>query len=333
MTLLHMDGFDQFANINGAAATSTTLATAGYESTTSGTDSLVVTQGREAGSFAIRLRQDSTTGNAASLSKTISTADPVVTFGFAYMATERSKIVQIEGLIDLEWPVGCRLNGVDGEAIPIRNIWYYYELQVDKTAQMLRLYINNRLDIEAPLPAEAGPMTVYKLKFGSGVTGTAKATQLIDDLVMSDTAGTDFNARKGPIAITTRFPQADATADWEGSVAGPLWPLVSKRPPEASSYIQSNTSGNEATFTSATPLPNDSPVYALGIVTRALKTDIDKRTIGLVWGDGDNRLEKINAELTTENKYYYALFEAPAPGQAWTKEIVESNSFGVKVRP
>jgi hypothetical protein len=333
MSLLHMDGFDQFANINGAAATATTLGTAGYETTMSGTDSLTVTIGRDAGSYALRLRQDSTTGNSASFAKSVITPEQVVTFGFAYMATERSKIVQIEGLIDLEWPVGCRLNGVDGTAIPIRNIWYYYELQIDKTAQKIRLFINNRLDIEAPLPAEAGPMTTYKLKWGAGVTGSAKTTQQLDDLAFSDSAGSSFNARKGPIAITTRFPQTDYTADWIGSVAGPLAPLVSKRPPEASSYIQSNISGREATFKSAAPLPDDSPVYAIGIIARALKTDIDKRTIGLVWGDDENRLEKINAELTTDNKYYYALFEAPAPGQVWTKEIVESNSFGVKVRP
>jgi len=333
MSLLHMDGFDQFANINGAAATATTLGTAGYETTMAGTDSLTVTIGRDAGSYALRLRQDSAAGNSASFAKAITTSEPVVTFGFAYMATERSKIVQIEGLIDLEWPVGCRLNGVDGEAIPIRNIWYYYELQIDKTAQKIRLFINNRLDIEAPLPAEAANMTVYKLKWGSGVTGSAKTTQHIDDIAFSDSAGSDFNARKGPIAITTRFPQTDHTADWIGSVAGPLAPLVNKRPPEASSYIQSNISGREATFKSSAPLPNDSPVYAIGIIARALKTDIDKRTIGLVWGDDENRLEKINAELTTDNKYYYALFEAPAPGQVWTKEIVESNSFGVKVRP
>lgn len=336
MTLLHMDGFDQFSNINGSAATATTLNSAGYATSASGSDSLLVTPGRAAGTYALRLRQDSPTGQSAYLRRTFESNADVVTIGFAYMATERSPIVRVTGLVDLLWPVGCQLNGVDGTAIPIRNIWYYYELQIDKTAQKLRLYINNKLDIEAPLPAEAQNMTSYVIQWGSGVTGTTVTTQLIDDLMILDSNEVEpggITQRVGPVDITVRFPTSDVTAQWVGSKEGTLASLVNKRPPEAGSYIQSNASGAEATFLSSVPLPTDSPIYAIGVVVRALKTDIDRRQIGLVFGDGANRIEKIRDDLTTENKYLYANFEQPAPGQVWTKEIVESNSFGVKVRP
>lgn len=336
MSLLHMDGFDQFSNINGSAATATTLQSAGYETTVNGTDSLLVMPGRVSNTYALRLRQDAPSGQSAYLRRTFESDADVVTIGFAYMATERSPIVRVIDLIDLLWPVGCQLNGVDGTAIPIRNIWYYYELQIDKPAQKLRLYINNKLDIEAPLPAEAQNMTTYRVQWGTGVTGSVSTTQMVDDLVLIDSNETEpggISDRIGPVDITVRFPTSDHTAEWVGSKEGTLASLVNKRPPQADSYIQSNVSGAEATFLSSAQLPTDSPIYAIGVVVRALKTDIDRRQIGLVFGDGANRLEEIRSDLTTENKYLYGFFEQPAPGQVWTKEIVESNSFGVKVRP
>lgn len=335
MSLLWMDGFDHFANINSTAATSSALVSAGYETTTSGADGLRVMPGRVEDSFAVRLTQSG--GVAGTLKRTFETEADVVTIGFAYMATERSNIVGIEGTpLVVEWPVGCRMNGVDGEAIPIRNIWYYFELVIDKPQQQARLYINNRLDITAPLPAEFDNMTAYTVRWGSEITDTAQTVQFIDDLVLIDSegvSGENIIDRIGPVEITTRFPTEDVTAEWEPSIEGPLYPMVSNRPPEAGKYIQANVSGKEATFLSNKPLPTDAPIFAIGMVARALKTDIDRRALGLIWGEDASRIEVIDDNLSTENSYSYALFESPAPGQTWTKAIVEGTPFGVKIRP
>lgn len=332
MALLWMDGFDHFANINGASATATALGTAGYTATSSGTDGVLINTGRVAGAYAVRLKQmASVTG---SMQRSFTSTEDKVVIGFAYMATERSDIVDIEGLIALKWPVGCQLNGVDGTAIPIRNIWYYYELVIDKTANTIALWINGYLDITAPLPAEGAAMTTFNVRWGNVVVnGAAQTTQYIDDLVFIDGSGANIHDRIGPIEITTRFPDADVTSEWEPAVAGPLYAMVNKRPPEAGSYIQSNVSGDEATFTSTQALPNDAQIFAIGIVARAMKTDIDNRQLGLVWGDGANRLEFLDSSLSTDNEYSYGVFEAPAAGQTWSKAIIEAQSFGVKVRP
>lgn len=335
MALLWMDGFDHFANINSAAATSSALETAGYSTTTTGADGLRVVAGRVPDSFAIRLMHTSG-GASATLRRTFETDADVVTIGFSYMATERSNIIDIEGTpLVLEWPVGCKLNGVEGEAIPIRNIWYYYELVINKPSQIVQLYINNRLDITAPLPAEFANMTTYTIRWGKDVIATPGLylSQLIDDIVLIDNTGSQINSRLGPVEITTRFPTEDVTTEWEPSVEGPLFEMVNNRPPIAGQYIQANISGKEATFLSDKPLPTDAPIFAIGVVARALKTDIDRRALGLIWGEGDQRLEVVDDTLSTDNAYSYAFFEAPAAGQTWSKEIVENAPFGVKVRP
>jgi len=334
MSIKWMEGFEQFANLSGSTAVRDALQTAGYTVSSNGTDSILVSPGRVANAYALRLSQAPSNARSASFQRTFESESDLVSIGFAYMATERSPIVQIGSLPVLEWPVGCRLNGVDGEAIPIRNIWYYYELVIDKQAEEMRLYINNRLDITAPLPAEAQNMTTYQVKFGSSITSSTATTQFIDDLMFIDGEGDGITDRIGPIEITTRFPTADVTTDWEPSIEGqPLYTMVNQRPPQAGRYIQANVSGQEATFTSSQELPTDSQIFAIGLVARALKTDIDNRQLGLIWGEGDNRLEFIDTSLSTENEYSYAFFEKPAPGQNWTKELVEQEPFGVKVRP
>lgn len=335
MALLWMDGFDHFANINSTAATSSALSTADYVTSTTGADGLRVMPGRVPDSFAVRLNQSG--GISGTLKRTFESEGDVVVIGFAYMATERSNIIGIEGTpLVLEWPVGCKLNGVEGEAIPIRNIWYYFELVINKPADVVQLYINNRLDITAPMPAEFVNMTTYTLRWGKEITGTDVTMQFIDDLVIIDDTGIvgdNITSRIGPVEITTRFPTEDVTTEWVPSIEGPLFDMVNNRPPEAGKYIQSNISEKEATFLSDTELPSDAPIFAIGVVARALKTDIDRRALGLIWGEGANRLEVIDSTLSTDNTYSYGFFESPPSGGSWSKEVVEDTPFGVKVRP
>lgn len=343
MALLWMDGFDHFGNLGSSQATSEALVSAGYEVSSVGSDSVRVVTGRSPGTLAVRLRQHSTSGHSATLVREFETDADRVTFGFAYMASERSDVFDIEGLVTLEWPVGFKLNGVDGQSIPIRNIWYYIELVIDKVAEQLYLYVNNQLDITAPLPAEGKNMTTYTFRMGHVVSGyvpdifgneNANLIQHLDDMFVTDGKGGEIRDRVGPIELTSRFPTSDVTADWAASIEdSELWEMVSNRPPIAGQYIMSNTKGAEATFESTDTLPTDAPVIALGLVARVRKTDIDRRALGLIWGDGANRIEVIDSDLSIYDKYSYGFFETPAPGQNWTKEVIESNSFGVKVRP
>lgn len=266
-----------------------------------------------------------------------SEADKVV-FGFAYRATARGRILSIDGLVDLDWPVGIEMLGERGNAIPIRNFWYYYEITIDKVNETISLHINDTADMTVPLPSAGQSMTEYTLTWQAENGAVAR----LDDVYFLDsdnTNGEQLVDRLKPIRVPIRQVDEDFANAWDSSEDGPHWPLVGMLPPTDNQYIVSSLSGAQDLFKSSTPLPEGAgteamPILAVGVMALAKKSDLDNRHLGLVVGEeGPDQKEVVDETLSMNPEYSYALFEK-APGNApWDETNVVTTPFGVAVRP
>lgn len=266
----------------------------------------------------------------------VSNAQRVV-IGFAHRATARGRIFSIKDLLSLDWPAGIEILGTRGASVPIRNVWYYYEIEIDKVAGKVRLHVNDVADLEVNLPAGAANMTSYVCTWEAENGAVAR----VDDVYMLDSStdnGATLVARLKPISIPIRKPTADALTEWDSSAPGAHWPLVGLLPPSDTSYIRSATSGQQDLYTSADALPAnagspEAPIIAVGVMALAQKSDLDNRQLGLVVGAKGNQKEVIDTNLSTTLEYSFAVFEKAPGNQDWTADNVQSTPFGVAVRP
>ena len=270
-------------------------------------------------------------------SRTLVSTQTRVVIGFAHRASARGRILTIKDLLTVDWPAGIEILGVRGASVPIRDVWYYYEIEIDKTAGKVRLFVNDTPDLEADLPAAGANMTTYVLTWQAENGAVAR----LDDLYLLDgdqAGGSTLTARLKPISIPIRMPTADVLTEWDASTPGPHWPLVGLLPPSDTSYLRSATSGQQDLYSSSTPLPagagtEDAPIIAVGVMALAQKSDLDNRQLGLVVGAVGNQKELIDTTLSTTLEYSFAVFEKAPGDQAWTAENVLSTPFGVAVRP
>lgn len=262
------------------------------------------------------------------------------TVGFAHMSNTRGKILSITGVVDMDWPSFITMGGVNGGAIPARNVWYYYEVTIDKTAKTATLHINDTQDIVCPISNEAAARTTFDFQWQS----ENGAISRIDDIYFVDTTNANGELlldRLGPINIPLRLPKADSGPNaWSPATPGAdHWSMVGILPPSQESFIRSATSGAQDLFTSDTPLPDgagtvDQPIIAVGVIALAMKGDIDNRQLGLVMGAvGPTQKEIVDTTLNVVPEYSYAVFEK-APGDvAWDATNTVETPFGVVVRP
>lgn len=330
MSMIFLDGFDQFSNINVGSTVVQVLNASGYVAVGPSATSILVETGSQLNTYGLQITQ--TEGGApASLTRTVPVSDKIV-IGFAFRANARARILTIEGVTSMEWTDrNIIVNGQAGTAVPILNTWYYYELVLDKSTSEIKLYINGRLDLT--VTGFSTTKTEYEITWGWKLASGLNVVQRIDDLYILNGEGERLNRELGPIKIDTRFPTEDVVKEWNPSLGDLHWELVSKRPPQADSYIQSNDSGARDMFRSSTPLNLQGSVLAVGLVVRARKTDIDDRAIGLAIQSGGQTREVIDTEMSTEFKYHYAFFDADPAGQEWTETTARDAHFGVVVRP
>ncbi|KVR21733.1 hypothetical protein WK13_34915 [Burkholderia ubonensis] len=333
MATIHFDGFTQFNGLAGADLAKA-MSSAGWKNAAS---TLTLGQGRLTGSTALRMQQSN--GNMKPLvQRTINTTADTFWVGFAFNATERAPICAIEG-ITVDWKAGISVAGVGGTAIPARNIWYYYEIEVDRKNQKFRVFINDALDVETDLDATLAAKTSYVLSLGAGPGYGKDSDMRFGDFYCGDSAG-GKNTRWHPIQITTRLPDADyvvpggnAPPVWNPSSGSDHYKMVNRIPADGTSYIQSGTSGAMDLFSSSVSLPDNSNVVAVGLIAQAKKTDIDNRKLGMVFGGPGAQIEVVQNNLDTDWGMFYAFFDKAPGGGDWTTDDAEHLPFGVVVRP
>lgn len=322
--LIFMDGFDQ---LTGWTDVADGLTRCGY--TVTGTP--VMATGRVATQQAVSLP------NVSSLARTFTSPEDKVVFGFAFRAVgKRHDLITIKNVLTLKWDETTgKLSVADGTtgtgtAIVLLDLWYYIEIVITKSTGIIEVYVNNGLDITAPLPNSANVVSNFETTFA----GVAESEFLLDDLVFIDSSAGKYVDRFGPVQITSRLPMVDVDKEWSLSSGNAHYPLVYNQPPNEDKYIQSNTSGAIDTFLSNTSIPNTNGILAVGLTVYNRKSDVDNRQLGMVIGQkGQTQKEVIDTHLTTESKYSYAVFETNQAGLDWTDERLNQAPFGVIVRP
>jgi hypothetical protein len=333
--ILHMDGFAQFNGLS-ASNLAIALANAGWVNPV---PNVALQPGRIANSTALTFQQ-ATAAAAPGVRRTINTNANMFWVGFAFKGTERAPIASIAG-VKLDWHAGISVGSVNGTAIPARNVWYYYELEVDRANKKLNIYVNDSLDVSADLDPAIAAQTSYDLVLApNGAYDATKATELrYTDFYTCD-ASSGINSRMHPMQITTRLPDADyvisggsAPPVWSPSTGSDHYKMVNSLPADGSKYIQSGVSGAMDLFSSSAALPDGSQVLAVGLIAQAKKTDIDNRKLGMVFGGPGAQLEVVQPTLSTDWAMYYAFYDKAPGGGDWTLDDAENLPFGVVVRP
>lgn len=311
MSVIFMDGFGQFANLGND--TPAHLVDAAY----SVSGLVTVVGGPESGTNAVQIPR------GGSFGRTFHFAGPRFAIGWAYWASARDVIASLSGIGTLAWPGGVELLGVSSTAVPIPNLWAYFELVIDKEAATVELWQNDRLEITAALPSGVQDLTSFSLGFGS--SGSEGPTRRVSGLY----CGTD---RLGPIAIETDMPNSDSEVAWVPTAGTVHYTQVNTRPPNDETFVQSAQSGAQDLFLFPRREIVD-PIVAVGFVARACKTDLDMRQLGIVVGAPANQQEVITSDLLLDYRYHYAVYQQAPSGSAWTPEDLELEPAGVVVRP
>lgn len=307
---------------------------------------MTVSRGTQVGWAAVGNKIGGSSGTAAIfqslapptyLSRTVLSDGDKLVIGWAHNATARGRMLSMGLLFDVDWPSTISILGVSGTAIPAKNVWYYYELVIDKLDLTVSLYINNTLDLIAPLPG-AGSINQWNVTW---ISENGSITRLDDIYILDDTSpdGEALLDRLGPIQVPIRMPTEDFSPnDWVGSSSDPHYTLIGLLPPSTESFIRSNIGGAQDLYKSAAGLPAgagdpSTPILAVGVMALAQKGDIDNRQLGLVVGEVGNQIEVIDTEMSIDPEYSYAVFEKAPGGAPWDATNTLSTPFGVVVRP
>lgn len=321
--LIHMDGFEQFANMPGTMLQDE-LPTAGYTVT----GQLAIGNGRTSDTKAIVL---GTVDTAATIKRTFTSTAPLLVIGFAYMAeTKRDNILAITNGITLAWPDKLQIGTAKGTITPVLGIWYYYEVVIDKDQNQIQVWVNNVLDLTVPLPAGMSGLTSFECTWSA----PKESVKRLDDLfVLNNGSGGAPVARVGPQAISMRLPTSDFLKEWSPATGDDHFAMVDNLPPQGTEFIKSSVSGAQDLFKSGTTVSTGT-ITAVGVIVRARKNDIDARQMGVVVGPkGSTQKENLVTTLDVTPKYFYSFFPQAPGNVAWDNTNLQDTPFGVVVRP
>jgi hypothetical protein len=335
--LLFTDGFDHYADKTALAADLTAyLQAAGYTVNNATNTTFNIVDGQDSGSFGLRMTIAAGASTPPSFSRSVTSAATKVVFGFSFKGvTSRLRFARIAGVIDLDWDTTTgkmKVGATLGQDVIILNAYWYIEIEIDKTANVVNVYANDTLQLSVALPGGVG--TVYTITWGLTSSSSTAGTIDIDDMYILDNSGGQNNARLSPIQIISRAPTTDVTTEWTpvGSTGTHYSILAQLAPARANApYLQANVDGKTDKFTSNVVLPNSNTVFAVALVSYARKGDLDNRQLGMTIGTAGGDVET-QVPLDTSFAYKQVIYEQAPGGAAWTRNLVESSSFGIIAR-
>ena len=322
-----IDGFEEFygAGSPGALLTRAEYATAGTWSVVAGRSSL-------ANSSALA-------GSRANLGRTFDFVGDKFSCGVAHLFDARGSILFLksgaaEVTLWMHEETGLpMMNDNSGGALPTKNRWYYYELEIDRAADTVSLFINNRLDSTMAMPAgfdAASEITVgigYRPvgEYRPGASYPDQGNKYIDDFYARSAE------RIGPIIVSTRFPSLDVNVEWfKASTTMTHAESLSQHPPDPlDSYVAADTIGKEDRFASSDLLANANPILATSITVMARKAPTLNAKLGVFMG-GNAGADARSANITVATDWvtHYIAFEKD---DGDTKAGIEASQFGINV--
>lgn len=340
MSLKFNDGFDHYApDGTTGVVLQPYLESAGYTIQNATAATLAVVAGRRTGAHALQFTVARNSSTNASISWGFTPTNNYVCFGFAMNASgSRMRICRIANVVDVDWDTvtGKLMVGSQLGVNPlILNAWYYFEVEIDITANTIKIYANDELQLTVT-PSGTLP-SLYTIVWGQVGTAPDAGVQLIDDFYAMDGSGSINFTRLSPIEITSRAPTADVSTQWTVvNAAGgtPHYQIVAQLLPGATSapYLQSNTAGATDMFSSNTVLPTSNKVFGVSVLAYAKKGDLDDRKLGMVIQAAGGTAQETQVTLTEAYKYYQVTYEQTPGGDAWNQNNVESLQFGIVAR-
>lgn len=321
---LHIDGFDQFyleTRLRDA------LTRAGY--ILSGTPSLGVGRNSTKG---LGLSSGSFARDHAWLSNDFNA-------GCAMMFADRGSVMWLElggeRLVAWASPVDgwTHLNAATGNALPVKNYWYYYEIELDRTEGVARLYINNRLDVTLPLTPTMQAATEVRVCYGTtsvtefdpNVPVYTSGNRHYDDIYIRD------GLRYGPVVVSTRVPTAHTLVEWNyTSGTGTPSQILGTLPPEPlDRFMASDVIGSKSKFISSQNLLSGNKVVATGVLALVRKSPMmDAKLRATIGGDANATARSRDVEVDASYQLKYLTFEEVAGD---TPAGIKNTQFGIEV--
>lgn len=244
--------------------------------------------------------------------------------GFAFRFDKRGALIQFNNGVVLALDVSTGrpyfTAAEVGNAGPVKNRWYYCEIELRRNARQMIVWFNGRQDFIGTMPEElASANTVTcRLNPWNAVADDVNTTKMYDDFYMND------GERIQPMQIMTRFPNVDAGPnEWAPSVSptSAHWAMVGPVPTDKlDRYLIANVTGAEESFTSTAQLPDSNDVLALGLVSLVRKTTVDNLTLTMKFGGRDIP----NTDIPMNWGYRYS----DVPVQGDTSDTILAEEFG-----
>jgi hypothetical protein len=229
------------------------------------------------------------------------------------------------------------LNGVEGGSAPAMKVWYYIELVLDRQSQTMSLLINNRAEV-TNIPMPTAGLTASELLV---VWGTATPAELPGMESLPDAGGiTNYDdvyahdaQRLGAMAITTRFPTANAGVTWM-----PVpdtknnWEIVSNVPPvPLDENVSNEVVGETDAYVSNKALVNNNVILATGICILARKSSLLNVKLGVFIGN--NAAAARRDAVLTPDLHWTTRYQAFYQVVGDTKSGIETAPFGFLIAP
>lgn len=331
MSIIHIDGFDVYQQVGGAISSSL-LAGTGYSLFSNGGGMpITAANGVTAGSTCIQFERAG--GFYSNMAFAFASDADKVVVGFAFKGDNRAPIFDIND-ISVVWEDDGPLSveGVSGEHVIVLGRWYYLEVELDRTADEVNLYVNDTLYATAPLPVPARTDSSWTAEFGWQSSG-ASALLAFDDLLICDSAvaSDGIVGRMGPVEHRALPALEAVTQDFDNPTSKTPVEVVGSIPPNEGVFLESDQSGAKSFYRNA-DFADDRPVLALTVVGVVSKTDLDNRQMALAIEDTNSMQEEV-FDVGLTFAYKQASFTADSAGAPWTKSSIISSQWGAVVRP
>lgn len=322
---LFMDGFDQYTRGEQPAELANFMRFADY--TVSGSATIV--DGRliyDAAGKAIML-------NRSSVSRSYNWTQDVLTVGVAVKFSDRGGLLSVStgGANVAIWTDRAtglvNMLGLQGYVMPVKDRWYYLEVEIDRVAGEARVYLNGKLDITAPLPVDISAASVatiilnpYTIPPNSGNPDVQDAAnKYYDDLYINS------DVRLSPVQVTTRFPSSSIQSDWNttSDEGEPNWSMSAGNPlAPLDRFLYVNADGATESYFSNKPVFN-TPVVAIGMVSLVRKATPNPMTL-VQFIDAQ---EVSTAAIGPLYTYRFAVMDATGYNAA----SVQASNFGIRL--
>lgn len=220
------------------------------------------------------------------------------------------------------------------------NQWYYFECQVTLsdtvgavTVKQNGTTVVSLTGIDTKNGGTNSTIDTLLMNWYSG--GWSDRHMYVDDLYITNGAGSVNNGFLGDIAVETLYPSGDgSSSQWVGSdgnsVNNSL--LVDEATPDPADYVQSGTTGNRDLYAYTNLSRSAGSIYGVQVASYTQATDSGGRNVKNAIKSSSTTTTGTDQPVTTTYDPKVDIFETdPNTTAAWAIAGVNAAEFGVEV--